>query len=431
LLNSTRAKIKDSSRLFSNLTEQANTIQAQVRARRVMLTGLSERTKAVSETTGLLKTQLDETLLRHITTMTEVNGDLRVESLCSGRVMNQSGSGTGQLVFSSLRVIYGDLFISTSSCPWLKSISFPRLEIVRDSIEVSKNRFLERVDFPSLIKTENAHVSLFDNEILHGFSYPLLQTSAGAVLIDNNTRLTGIITFDSLQSSGGFFVRICGLVTGISLPRFTDCGFVFDVFNDLLLIGVDAPVLRAVSGLLRIHSNPNLININMPLLTTVTVYLELSLNHKLEVISLPSLVSVGNDFQITLSNSLRIARFPSLVSVSSDLFIIDNHLLEEIDFPKLTSVGKQGTDLVSDVGSISIFGNPRLLSIESLCVSLQVVYGDRVEVCDNPRLALLPSCIPSLFSDKLCSRCAGEACRCCRITGTVCIPRGKGCKPSL
>ena len=159
LLNSTRTKINDSSRRFSNLTEQAKTIQAQVRASRAMLTGLSERTRAVSETTGLLKNQLDDTLLRHITTMTEVNGDLRVELLCSGREMNQSGSGTGQLVFSSLRVVHGSLFISTSSCPWLKSISFPLLERVRDSIEVTKNRFIERVDFPSLIKTQNASLS--------------------------------------------------------------------------------------------------------------------------------------------------------------------------------------------------------------------------------------------------------------------------------
>ncbi len=268
----------------------------------------------------------------------------------------------------------------------LRSVSFPNLETIVTSMQVTSNEALATIEAPMLMFA-NA-ISILDNRDLNDIDLPLLEENLD-LTIERNNNLANI-DFPLLADATNIFIDSNDNLTSLGLISLESGLIDFEtsifISNNPRLEFIDISRLEAF-GRIDIFRNDALTAINFDSLTDV---LDFSISGSAMVsIALPS-ISNAEGLGFSFNNSLTELSFPELERVNS-LSISDNDNLGSFEIPQLSSIGNftpQTNETIittpsGNGGGLSINNNSNL---ERYSLPLLTTFSGNLNISNNPRL---------------------------------------------
>ena len=217
------------------------------------------------------------------------------------------------------------------------------------SLEINSCNSLEEVSFPSL-ESLNESINISDNPLLNRLTIPKLQTIGTSLYITNN-----------------------GL-TEINMPALTSVKRLFRIFNENKLTTIEFPSLNEITSFTQIYNNTLLETILFDKLTTTKDRVSIYDNAELKTILFNKLVSAKERIEIYDNPTLHTIKMNSLITIDN-LFRLNNlPKLTTLEMEKLKSINNSTYLYGLFTGGGSYYENYHYISLEiNQCNSLEVL----------------------------------------------------------
>jgi hypothetical protein len=251
--------------------------------------------------------------------------------IIGGIVINATYAGE-TLVFENLEKT-GALTISSKT---VKTVSFPKLAIVRLDFNLDQPSSVTSLNFPELSIVDKAMKITYANS-LRNIRFPKLQHVREGLTVQENYSASMLRTleFPALNKiDGNIYLYNLRKLEAVNFPELTCVGAI-------LLSRLDsaryftAPKLETIGGELNLNDCHEITELTFPTLKTLNGNLSLYTN-KLEYLSCPLLEKVRGDISSQLPSNPEI-KFPSLKIINGNVMVGGSTSLAT--FPALDSVG--------------------------------------------------------------------------------------------
>jgi hypothetical protein len=258
----------------------------------------------------------------------------------------------------------GDLVIRSKK---VKSVSFPKLAVVRLDVNFDQATAIKTIDFPELTTVDKG-LRIYYVDSVATLNFPKLQQIEESMTIQgrsSGTQNLQTLNFPALQKVGGSFtLSYMREMPAVNLPELTEVGGVFTLTYINKAESVVAPKLKNVATF-TLNNCAALPEIDFHALGTSNS-ISVSSCAKLEEVVFPELETTNS---VTLSSCAALTEtdFRALKTLTTSISVSSCAALEEIAFPVLETVGTSIS--VSSCAKLAGVSFPVLKTVTTISMS--------------------------------------------------------------